>query len=228
MSLAQTLTELRDKFAKILPESATAVMEGHIESLRKSGAVDHILKPGVKAPAFTLKNQNDEEISSADLIERGPLVVSFTRGSWCPFCSAEVRALNEMYDQLREAGIELVVLSPQSLDRTRKQAAAGKLRFNLLVDKNNEIAKAFGLVYTFPEDLKSVYSNVLSLDIQAINEANVWQLPIPARFVIDQSGVIHDVKADPDYRFRPEPSEIFDVVSKVTKPADASHAQSVS
>ncbi len=216
MSLEQTLAELRDKFAKILPDSATAVMEGHIESLRKNGAVDQILGAGVKAPPFTLRNQHDEEISSVDLIKLGPLVVNFTRGSWCPFCSAEVRALNEVYDQFRQAGIELVVLSPQSLDRTRKQATAGKLKFNLLADKDNEIAKAFGLVYTFPEDLKSVYSNVLKLDIQAINEASSWQLPIPARFVIDVNGVIRDVKADPDYRYRPDPSEVFDIARTST------------
>ena len=215
MSLAQTLAELRAKFAKILPESATAVMEGHIEFLRNSGAIDQILKPGAKAPTFTLKNQNDEDISSADLIKRGPLVVSFTRGSWCPFCSAEVRALNEAYDQFREAGFELVVLSPQSLDRTRRQATVGKLKFSLLADTNNEIAKAFGLVYTFPEDLKNVYSSVLNLDIQAINEASSWQLPIPTRFVIDGNGVISDVKADPDYRYRPDPSDVFDIAKTI-------------
>jgi peroxiredoxin len=216
MSLEQTLAGLRDKFAKIIPEGASAIMEGHIESLRKNGAVGQILKPGAKAPEFMLKNQRGEVISSVDLIKHGPLVVSFTRGSWCPFCSAEVHALNEVYDQFRQAGIELVVLSPQSLDRARKQATAGKLKFNLLVDKDNEIGKAFGLVYTFPEDLKNVYSNVFKLDIQAVNEASGWQLPIPARFVIDGSGVIRDVKADPDYRYRPEPSEVFDIAKKVT------------
>jgi peroxiredoxin len=222
MSLAQTLAELRDKFAKVLPESATAIMEGHIESLRKSGAVDQILKPGAKAPSFTLKNQHDEDISSVDLIKRGPLVVSFTRGSWCPFCSAEVRALNEAYDQFRQAGIELVVLSPQSLERTRKQATAGKLKFSLLADTDNEIAKAFGLVYTFPEDLKDVYRNVVKVDVQAVNETASWQLPIPARFIIDGNGVIRDVKADPDYRFRPEPSEVFEIAKEVMEHTKAS------
>jgi peroxiredoxin len=95
------------------------------------------------------------------------------------------RALNEVYDQFQQAGIELVVLSPQSLSRAQKQATTDKLKFNLLVDKDNEIGKAFGVVYTFPEDLKNVYLNAFKLDIQAVNEASVWQLPIPARFVID-------------------------------------------
>jgi len=107
------------------------------------------------------------------------------------------------------------VLSPQSLEKARQQATAEKLKFNLLVDKDNEIGKAFGLVYTFPEDLKNVYSNVFKLDIQAVNEASSWQLPIPARFVIDGSGVIRDAKADPDYRYRPEPSEVFDIAKKL-------------
>lgn len=217
MQLEQTLAELKDKFERILPESASATMEGHMEFLRESGAVDKILKPGAKAPAFTLKNQNGEDISSIDLIKHGPLVVSFTRGSWCPFCSAEVRALNEVYDEFQQAGIELVVLSPQSLYRTRKQATTENLKFNLLVDKDNEIGKAFGLVYTFPEDLKNVYLNVLKLDIQAANEASSWQLPIPARFVIDRSGIIRDAKANPDYRYRPQPSEVLDIAKKFIK-----------
>jgi len=215
MQLEQTLGELRNKFAKIIPDSASAVMEGHIESLRKNGAVDQILKPGTKVPLFTLKNQHGEEISSTELLKRGPLVVSFTRGSWCPFCAAEVHALNEMYDQFKQAGLELVVLSPQSFDGTQKQATALKLKFNLLVDKDNGIGKAFGLVYTFPEDLKNVYSSIFKLDIQALNDAGSWQLPIPARFVIDGSGVIRDAKADPDYRYRPEPSELLEIAKKL-------------
>jgi thiol-disulfide isomerase/thioredoxin len=126
MQLERTLAELRDKFAKMIPDGASAIMEGHIESLRKNGAVDQILKPGAKAP-FTLKNQHGEDVSSVDLMKHGPLVVSFTRGSWCPYCAAEIRALNEVYDQFQQVGIELVVLSSQSIRRAQQQAPAEKL-----------------------------------------------------------------------------------------------------
>jgi peroxiredoxin len=223
MQLDQTLAELRDKFAKMIPAEPVAVMERHVEFLRTSGAVDQILKPGAKAPAFTLKNQHGEDVSSEDLLKRGPLVVSFTRGSWCPYCSAEVRALNEAYDQFQQAGIELVVLSPQSLHRAQKQATVDKLKFNLLVDTDNQVGKAFGVVYTFPDDLKNVYLKAFKTDIQAINEADVWQLPMPARFIIDGGGVIRDAKAEPDYRYRPEPTEVLDIVKKleVAKPRKA-------
>jgi len=215
MQLEQTLSRLRAKFSKMIPESTSAIMEGHIESLAKNGALRQILTPGAKAPTFTLTNQRGEDISSLELIKRGPLVVSFTRGSWCPFCSAEVHALNEIYEQLHQAGIELVVLSPQSLDRTQKQARAENLRFNLLVDHDNQVGRAFGVVYTFPEDLKNVYLNAFNLDIPAINETTAWQLPIPSRFIIDSDGIIRDAKSNPDYRYRPEPSELLGIVNEL-------------
>jgi peroxiredoxin len=215
MTLEQTLSQLRERFGKTLPPEPAAVMEGHIDSLRKNGAVNQILKPGTKAPAFTLKNQNGEDVSSADLLSCGPLVVSFTRGGWCPYCAAEVRALNDLYDQYRQAGIELVVLSPQSAARAKKQATDDKLKFNLLVDENNKVGKAFGVVYTFPADLQNLYLNLFKLDIPAVNDASVWQLPIPARFVIDSSGTIRDAKADPDYRYRPDPSEALAVAKSI-------------
>jgi peroxiredoxin len=215
MTLEQTLSQLREKFGKMMPAAPETVMDGHINYLRKSGAVDQILKSGAKAPAFTLKNQNGEDVSSVDLLIRGPLVMSFTRGGWCPYCAAEVRALNDLYDQYQQAGIELVVLSPQSADRSNKQATDNNLKFNLLVDESNEVGKAFGVVYTFPADLKNLYLNVFKIDIQAVNDASDWQLPIPARFIIDTSGTIRDAKADPDYRYRPDPSEALAVAKSL-------------
>jgi peroxiredoxin len=216
MTLEQTLSQLRERFGKMLPSESAAVMEGHIDSLRKGGAVNQILKPGAPAPAFTLKSQNGEDVSSADLLSRGPLVVSFTRGGWCPYCAAEVRALNDLYDQYRQAGVELVVLSPQSAERAIKQATDDKLKFNLLADENNEVGKAFGVVYTFTADLKNLYLNMFKIDIQAMNGATVWQLPIPARFIIDTNGTIRDAKADPDYRYRPDPSEALAIIKNLS------------
>jgi peroxiredoxin len=218
MTLEQTLSQLREKFSKMIPAEPAAVMEGHIEFLRESGAVDQILKSGAKAPPFTLKNQNGEDVSSVDLLNRGPLVVSFTRGGWCPSCAAEVRALNDLYDQYQQAGIELVMVSPQSADRAKKQATDGNLKFSLLVDRNNEVGKAFGVVYTFPDDLKNVYLNLFKNDIPATNDASDWQLPIPSRFIIDTSGTIRDVTADPDYRYRPDPLETLAIAKSLRAP----------
>lgn len=206
------MTNLRVHYAKLLKPEFTAVMDRHIEFLRASGAVDKILKEGDKAPEFELKDGLGRTISSKALLEKGPLIVSFYRGSWCPYCVEEVKAFNDAYDEIKSLGAEVVLISPQTANHSGKQQKELSLGYSILVDEGNKIGKAFNLVYSFPDDLKNLYSSVFKLDIARTNGEGVWELPIPARFVIDQSGTIRDVKADPDYRFRPEPYDSVEVL----------------
>lgn len=205
--LEPRLQRIRD-WAKVnLTREENGIMERHIQFLRESGAVNHVLKKGDTAPTFNLKNQKGEIISSSELLKKGVLVVSFYRGSWCPYCVEEVKVLNNIYPQIQETGADLVVISPQSFSRTEKQANEIRLQYNMLVDEDNKTGKAFGLVYEMPQYLKDLYGGKFGNNIQEINEGSAWELPIPARFVIGQDGKISDVQTDPDYRFRPEPVE---------------------
>ena len=215
MVIEQILSQPRGTFGKMIPAELAAVIERHIDLLRKSGTVNQILKSGAKAPAFAPKNQNGKDLSTVNLLSRRPLVVSFTRGGWCPSCAAEVRALNDLYDQFQQASIELVVISPQNAGRAKKQATDDRFKLSLFLDRNNEGGKAFGVVYTFPDDLKCMYLNLFKNDIQAVNDASNWQLPTPSRFIIDMNGTIRDVKADLDYRYRPDPSEAVAVAKSL-------------
>lgn len=208
--LETRLKKLRDFWSSKLTAAENEIMEKHIHFLRESGAVNQILKSGDNAPEFFLTNQRSEKISSVALLKNGPLVISFYRGSWCPYCVEEVKSLNNIYPQVQEAGADLVVLSPQSFSRTEKQANEVHLKYNLLVDEDNKVGKKFGLVYEFPQYLKDLYQGKFGNNIQEINQGSAWELPIPARFVIGQDGEILDVQADPDYRFRPEPIATLD------------------
>jgi peroxiredoxin len=210
-SLGSNLAALRIKFAKMLPAAASAVTNAHFEHLRAT-AMDGIKKVGDQAPAFELRDGTGKVVSSSALLSKGPLVVSFTRGSWCPYCTEEVKALNAAYGQFRALGAELVVISPQIQERTAKQTEAMSLKFSVLSDEKSSIAKAFGLAYQLPDDLKDVYLHVFKTDLSRINADTEWTLPIPARVVIDRQGVICDIKADPDYRYRPEPSDTVEVL----------------
>jgi peroxiredoxin len=216
-SLYSTLGKLRVHYAKLLPAEKTAIMDRHIEFLRASGAIDRILKEGHHAPDFELKDGFGKVVSSKELLARGPLIVSFYRGAWCPYCVEEIKAFNEAYDEIKALGAELVVISPQATSFSEKQQRELGLKYSILVDENNEVGKAFNLVYSFPDDLRSLYSGVFKLDITQKNGANAWELPIPARFVIDRSGTIRDMKADSDYRFRPEPSDSVDVLKAIQR-----------
>lgn len=213
--LEPRLQKIRDWAKANLTEAENAIMENHIEFLRTSGAADQILKAGDTAPVFNLKNQKGEVVSSTELLKKGPLVVSFYRGVWCPYCVEEVKVLNNLYGQIREAGADLVVISPQSFSRTEKQAADIHLHYNMLVDQDNMVGKAFGLVYEMPQDLKDLYWNKFKNNVQETNESNAWELPIPARFVIGSDGKILSVQADPDYRYRPEPLETVEFLKSL-------------
>ena len=213
--LAPRLEKIRDWSKKNLTEEDNAVMERHINLLRESGAINNILKKGSTIPAFSLQNQHGEMVSSADLFKKGILVLSFYRGSWCPYCSEEVKALNSIYPQIQEAGADLVIISPQGFSKTKKQANELHLKFNLLVDKDNKVGKAFGVVYEFPPFLKDFYQERFKNNIQEINESSAWELPMPARFIIGTEGKILDVQTDPDYRFRPEPFETLDFLKNL-------------
>jgi len=205
--LEPRLQKIRDWAKANLTKEENQIMEDHIDFLHKSGAMNKILKTGEIAPSFNLKNQKGEMISSTELLDRSPLVVSFYRGGWCPYCVEEVKVLNSVYGQIQETGADLVVISPQSFSRTEKQASEIHLQYSMLVDEDNKVGKAFGLVYEMPQDLKDLYWNKFKNNIQETNEGSAWELPIPARFVIGKGGEILDVQADPDYRYRPEPIE---------------------
>ena len=207
LNLELRLQKIRDWADANLTKEENEIMENHIKFLRNSGATEKILKKGDIAPEFNLKNQKGEIISSTELLKNGPLVISFYRGAWCPYCVEEVKVLNNVYSEIRSAGADLVVISPQGFSRTEKQAQQIHLQYNILVDQDNFTGKAFGLVYEMPQDLKDLYWNKFQNNIQEANESYAWELPIPARFVIGRDGKILDVQSDPDYRYRPEPLE---------------------
>jgi peroxiredoxin len=212
-SLASSLAALRDKYAALLKPSLTAVMDGHIEQLRATGFVKGAKSEGDRMPSFVLKDQDGNTVSSADLLKRGPLVVSFFRGTWCPYCVAELRALSDYADEIVKAGGSIVTISPQSPEQQDAEVLAG-IRFPVLYDRDNAVGKQFGLVYDFPEDLKKLYQDVFKNDISVQNGVEAWQLPIPARYVVTRDGDIVDAQIDPDYRYRPEPLVTLSVLKQ--------------
>jgi peroxiredoxin len=212
LSLSSELAALRTKFAKIVPPEVAAIMDAHINSLRREGNVDAVAKVGDVAPPFVLTNQHGAQVDSAELLKAGPLVVNFYRGVWCPYCSAEMVALDRAKAEIERRGARLVLISPQDPAR-RTPAVVAKLGVDLLYDRGNEIGTRFGLTYTFPAELRAqVYEGMFKMDIARENATTEWQLPIPARFVIGRDGTIVSAYADPDYRFRPDPLETLAVL----------------
>lgn len=198
-----------------VPYSVIETMHRATAELIASGAAQKALKAGDKAPAFTLNDPDGKPVSSADLLRQGPLVVTFYRGVWCPYCNMELQALQTALPDIRQAGANVVAISPQVAANSRKSVRQNKLEFPILSDTYNDVAAAFGLRFVLQDYLVELYKS-LKNDLPAFNGDPSWTLPMPARYVIAPDGIIVYAEVNPDYTRRPDPSEMLPVIRKAT------------
>ena len=191
-----------------VPRSVIDTMHRATDELIASGAAARALKAGDTAPSFVLNDPDGKPVSSVGLLAQGPLVVSFYRGVWCPYCNMELQALQEALPAFRELGANLVAISPQNAANSRKSRRANNIDFPILSDSGNETAARFGLRFELPQYLIELYKS-LKNDLPAFNGDTSWTLPMPGRFVIGQDGVIRYAEVNPDYTHRPEPADML-------------------
>ena len=191
-----------------VPPSVILTMHRATAELIASGAATRALKAGDRAPTFTLADPEGQLVSSATLLERGPLVISFYRGVWCPYCNMELQALQEVLPQFERLGASLVAISPQTAANSRKSVRQNELGFPILSDPHNAVAAAFGLRFPLPDYLVELYKS-LKNDLPTFNGDPSWTLPMPGRFVVGQDGTILYAEVNPDYTRRPEPEDML-------------------
>lgn len=203
------------------PAAVHEPMRRATSELIASGAALKALKVGAKAPAFELDDANGSRISSIALLEKGPLVVSFYRGFWCPYCNLDLEALEEALGDIEGRGASLVALSPQTAANSRRSIREKKLSFTILHDAGNDVAASFGVRFKLPDYLIELYRDGFGNDLAVTNGEPSWTLPMPARFVIDQDGIIAYAEVNPDYTKRPDPSELLPVLDRLRQSAAA-------
>ena len=183
MSLTEQLAAYRAGWYQRVPAERQAIMQRHIDGLRNGAIARSMLKTGDRAPAIVLPNAKGETVDVGVLLAKGPVIVTFYRGGWCPFCNLELKAYQEILPQIAAAGASLVAISPEKPDDTLSTAEKNALTFEVLSDAGQKVGRAFGLVYDFSEELKSAYRG-LNLDIPARNGTpDEWALPVAATYV---------------------------------------------
>ena len=170
------------------------------------------LREGDSAPMFTLPDAHGEDVSLAAVLERGPAIVSFYRGAWCPFCNLELRALQREMEAIAAAELTLVAISPNVPDASLELIDKHDLTFPVLSDAENLVAKQFNLVYTMEPELVDYYKK-MDRNIDQMNGSAVWELPIPATYVIDQAGVIRYAFVNLNHRARAEPADVVSIAA---------------
>lgn len=187
-----------------------------VDHLRKTDATANALQVGDTAPDFLLPDENGRLHSSKDLRSEGPLVVSFYRGGWCPFCTAELRALQAIKADLGSLQAKVVVLSPDTRDLPRQLKQELDLDLTMLADVDHGVATTYGIVFRVPEETRAHYAG-LGYDFGHRHGSTEWMLPIPATYLIDQDGVVRCAFVEPDFTIRQEPSEIVSRVGQLAK-----------
>jgi peroxiredoxin len=190
------------------------IMDRATAELIASGQAQRAKKAGDAAPEFSLLDADGKPVPSRELLGKGPLVVSFYRGVWCPYCNLELQALQEALHGIVARGASLVAISPQTAPNSRKSQRDNKLGFPILSDVRSEVAHAFGIRFALPDYLVELYKSFKN-DLPAFNNDPSWVLPMPARYVIGTDGVIAYAEVNPDYTQRPDPSELFPVLDRL-------------
>jgi peroxiredoxin len=196
-----------------VPHSTIETMHRATAELIASGAAQRAKKAGDVAPSFSLKDPEGNIVTSDELLKKGPLIISFYRGVWCPYCNMELQALEAAKPAFDKYDASLIAISPQTAPNSRKSVRQNELTFRILSDARGKVGAAFGLRFELPDYLIELYKS-LKNDLPMFNDDPSWTLPMPARYVISEDGTILYSEVNPDYTQRPEPEDIIPVLQR--------------
>jgi len=207
--LREIFAERKERIAKYVPAATLELHARVVADLKAQGLATNSLAAGAKAPAFTLPDHAGRPISSAQLLGRGRLVLCFFRGRWDPFCCGQMEAMNRILPQIEQAGASLAAISPQTVKQSFFMVDQQRLRFPLLSDSENRVARQYQLVYRVPDEQREIYHRAF-VNLPFINGTESWELPIPGTYILDRDGSVLFASANEDYTQRPEPAEILE------------------
>lgn len=172
------------------------------------------LKVGDKAPDFVLKNAFGKKVKLSEVLKGGPVILSFYRGAWCPFCNLQLNVLHKSMPYFKKYGAQLILVTPQMPDKSKGQIEKAEYSFEVLSDLDSNVMKQYKLFYRPDDELVRVYKKN-GLDIESFNGKGRNVLPVPGTYVIDKKSIIRAAYADTDYKKRMEPQAIIDALKQL-------------
>lgn len=209
--LREIYAERKELIAKYVPAETQAIHAQAVTELKQRNLAAEILPVGAQAPQFELQDHDGKLVGSSDLLSKGRLVVCFIRGRWCPFCVGQMEAMNQIVPQIEQMAATLVAISPQTIKQSYFMHDQHKLKFPLLSDAGNKVARQFRLTYRVPAAQEAIYRRAF-VNLPFANGDDSWELPIPATYILDRDGTVLYASANEDYTDRPEPQEILEIL----------------
>ncbi len=215
MSLAEQLAKYKEESFAQKPAAIKEIMMNATRKLHDSDLVAKAPKIGEKLRNFILSNQVGKEQRLDKLLENGPVVVTFYRGGWCPYCNLELRAYQAALEDIQAAGATLVAITPELPDASMSTTEKNELGFEVLSDVNSNYARELGLIFTLPEELRPIYES-FGIEIEKHNGKGQFDLPLAATFIITKDGTISSAFVDTDYTLRKEPKDVVQELLALT------------
>jgi len=207
-TLASQLDAVSASVRAQAPGAVLETIDAANRRLAESGLAERALRIGQRAPDFELPDATGRRVDSRSLLVRGPMVISFYRGAWCPYCNLELQAWQRHLPALQTLGATLVAISPQTPDASLTLAEKHALAYPVLSDLGHRVARQFGIVYTLDHSLRPVYE-AFGIDLIAHNGDSSFELPVPATYLIERDATVAGAWVDVDYRHRAEPSQVL-------------------
>jgi len=212
--VTRDLREMEDRFEKSAPPEMLQAGRDANDELKRSGILESALNVGAAMPGFSLEDAYGKTVNSADLLKKGPIVLVFYRGAWCPYCNLYLRGLQKHLGEIASRGANLVAISVEPPDRSLSVLTKNKLEYTVLSDPGLDVARKFGIVYTVPGELNKVMTD-RGLDLSKYNGTGKPELPLGATYVVGKDGKIEYAFLETDYKKRAAPSEIIAVLDKL-------------
>lgn len=209
--LQTELNAMAEQFAKSADPAMLDTFAKAIDNLVATGILEQTKAVGDKAPDFELTDANGNTVALADMLAKGPVVLTFYRGGWCPYCNVQLRSYQENLSTFTALGASLVAVSPELPDNALATAEKNELKFTVLSDSGNEVADAFGLRYEIDPAIAERFGPMLETN----NGEDSHTLPLTATYVIDQKGVIRYALVTADYKVRAEPTDIVSALKHI-------------
>lgn len=204
-TLASQLSAVAEGITQNAPAPVASSIKESIADLKATFDRGSTIQIGASLPAFKLPNALGNEVSSESLLAKGPVLITFYRGNWCPFCNLALRSLQLRLDEFHAKGVTIVAISPELPDTSLSTTEKNELKFEVLSDVSNRFARELGIVWDQPKSAESVFK-AFEIDLKARNGDNSMAVPIPTTILADANGVVRNIHIDPDYMQRLEPT----------------------
>ncbi|OQD84376.1 hypothetical protein PENANT_c013G05144 [Penicillium antarcticum] len=214
MALTKELSTTYNQFLETAPKEVSSIITDAVGNFKNIYDPARAIQPGGAFPQFQLSGATGNKVSLNDLLAKGPILVSFYRGEWCPFCNLELRALQAHLDDFGKRGVTLVAISPELPDQSLSTSEKLSLKFPVLSDVNNELAKQLGILFAQPEPMRTVFGK-FGVDWNKRYGNDQLEAPVPATFLVDKTGTVRNSFVNPEYQHRLDPETALQWVDQL-------------